>query len=142
MSQQQGLAGVARRDHETTNLARQPSATRRSSSRDRTPTAASSQRPESTRIPHRSDNRQVPHRYSTDAPRSQSAAQGHSASSHSRSRSELPPQDGNAQVKRRTQVTAQTGVWALGKTIGAGSMGKVKLAKNVETGEQVGTHLT
>jgi serine/threonine protein kinase len=25
----------------------------------------------------------------------------------------------------------------LGKTIGAGSMGKVKLAKNIETGEQV-----
>jgi len=25
----------------------------------------------------------------------------------------------------------------LGKTIGAGSMGKVKLAKNMETGEQV-----
>lgn len=40
-------------------------------------------------------------------------------------------------TKRRTTVTAQTGQWTLGKTIGAGSMGKVKLAKNVETGEQV-----
>ena len=39
--------------------------------------------------------------------------------------------------KRRTTVTAQTGLWTLGKTIGAGSMGKVKLAKNLETGEQV-----
>ena len=39
--------------------------------------------------------------------------------------------------KRRTTITAQTGQWALGKTIGAGSMGKVKLAKNLETGEQV-----
>lgn len=40
--------------------------------------------------------------------------------------------------KRRTTITAPaTGTWALGKTIGAGSMGKVKLAKNVDTGEQV-----
>jgi hypothetical protein len=42
------------------------------------------------------------------------------------------------QPKRRTTVTAPyTGTWALGKTIGAGSMGKVKLAKHNETGEQV-----
>lgn len=40
-------------------------------------------------------------------------------------------------TKRRTTITAQTGQWTLGKTIGAGSMGKVKLAKNLETGEQV-----
>ena len=42
------------------------------------------------------------------------------------------------QPKRRTTVTTPSGQWALGKTIGAGSMGKVKLAKNMETGEQVG----
>lgn len=41
-------------------------------------------------------------------------------------------------TKRRTTITApSTGTWALGKTIGAGSMGKVKLAKHSETGEQV-----
>ena len=41
-------------------------------------------------------------------------------------------------AKRRTTITAPaTGTWALGKTIGAGSMGKVKLAKHNETGEQV-----
>ena len=40
-------------------------------------------------------------------------------------------------AKKRTTIDAQTGKWALGKTIGQGSMGKVKLAKNVETGEQV-----
>ncbi|KAH7388609.1 serine/threonine protein kinase-like protein Kin1 [Pyrenochaeta sp. MPI-SDFR-AT-0127] len=40
-------------------------------------------------------------------------------------------------TKRRTTITApSTGTWALGKTIGAGSMGKVKLAKHIETGEQ------
>ena len=41
--------------------------------------------------------------------------------------------------KRRTTIMApSTGQWALGKTIGAGSMGKVKLAKNAVSGEQVG----
>jgi serine/threonine protein kinase len=41
------------------------------------------------------------------------------------------------QPKRRTTITTPSGQWALGKTIGAGSMGKVKLAKNMETSEQV-----
>lgn len=39
--------------------------------------------------------------------------------------------------RRRTTITGPSGQWALGKTIGAGSMGKVKLAKKIETGEQV-----
>lgn len=43
----------------------------------------------------------------------------------------------STQPRRRTMITTPSGQWALGKTIGAGSMGKVKLAKNVETGEQV-----
>lgn len=43
----------------------------------------------------------------------------------------------NGSKGRRTTITTQTGQWTLGKTIGAGSMGKVKLAKNLETGEQV-----
>lgn len=47
------------------------------------------------------------------------------------------PQPASMQPKRRTTITTPSGQWALGKTIGAGSMGKVKLAKNVETGEQV-----
>lgn len=42
-----------------------------------------------------------------------------------------------AQPRRRTNVEAKTGNWELGKTIGAGSMGKVKLAKNKDTNEQV-----
>jgi len=40
-------------------------------------------------------------------------------------------------LRRRTTIDATTGHWELGKTIGAGSMGKVKLARNKETGEQV-----
>lgn len=48
------------------------------------------------------------------------------------------PAPGNPnQPKRRTMISTPTGQWALGKTIGAGSMGKVKIAKNIETGEQV-----
>jgi hypothetical protein len=58
---------------------------------------------------------------------------------------QLPPQHATATSapaaaaapRRRTTITTPTGQWALGKTIGAGSMGKVKLAKNTETGEQV-----
>jgi hypothetical protein len=46
-------------------------------------------------------------------------------------------QPSSTQPRRRTTITTPTGQWALGKTIGAGSMGKVKLAKNMETGEQV-----
>ena len=44
---------------------------------------------------------------------------------------------GATTTRKRTEIDAQTGKWSLGKTIGAGSMGKVKLAKNLETGEQV-----
>lgn len=47
----------------------------------------------------------------------------------------------STQPKRRTTITTPSGQWALGKTIGAGSMGKVKLAKNMETGEQVSRFL-
>ncbi|KAH0551604.1 hypothetical protein GP486_007177, partial [Trichoglossum hirsutum] len=51
------------------------------------------------------------------------------------SQSDRPVQSGGAKP-RRTTINAQTGHWVLGKTIGAGSMGKVKLAKKLEGGEQ------
>jgi len=38
--------------------------------------------------------------------------------------------------QRRKSITAQTGTWFLGKTIDRRSMGKVKLASNLNTGEQ------
>jgi hypothetical protein len=44
---------------------------------------------------------------------------------------------GRGSGKSRTTIPAPTGDWVLGKTIGAGSMGKVKLARRVEGGEQV-----
>ncbi|KAK1961317.1 Pkinase-domain-containing protein [Colletotrichum sublineola] len=39
--------------------------------------------------------------------------------------------------RSRTTIPTPSGKWILGKTIGAGSMGKVKLARKEDTGEQV-----
>ncbi|KAF1837544.1 Pkinase-domain-containing protein [Decorospora gaudefroyi] len=109
--QQSGLNSVARRDYEQSNVAHeQPS--RRSEEPART---------ESSRRTHS--------RYASDA--STLAAMPINGVAADTSRS------GQVPVKRRTTITApNTGTWALGKTIGAGSMGKVKLAKHQETGEQ------
>ena len=136
MSNQQSLAGVARRDYETTNLAR-PHPSRRSSSRDGGAYVAPSPAPraEATRNAHRSDSRPGHHRYSSEIPRTPASASH--AGSQSRSRGDAPSHEGSTTMKRRTTITAQTGVWSLGKTIGAGSMGKVKIAKHMDTGEQV-----
>ncbi|CAZ83469.1 unnamed protein product [Tuber melanosporum] len=52
------------------------------------------------------------------------------------------PDDGNRQSHhpqrpKKTSIQGSTGIWVLGKTIGAGSMGKVKLARKLDTSEQV-----
>lgn len=112
----QALGNVARRDQEQSNLA--ASSTQPSSENKASMDAA---------------------RAAMQAPRTTSARQ------HSESRTPTngtgAPSDStrtNAQgQRRRTTVTAQTGTWALQKTIGQGSMGKVKLATNQETKEQV-----
>lgn len=41
------------------------------------------------------------------------------------------------QSRSRTTIPTQSGKWLLGKTIGAGSMGKVKLAKKEDSNETV-----
>ncbi|KAF2856190.1 serine/threonine protein kinase-like protein Kin1 [Plenodomus tracheiphilus IPT5] len=110
--QQSALNNVARRDYEQSNVAQDPHARR-------------------SEEPARNDASRRGHsRYASDAsttsamPSNGVAADG---------RGQVP-----ANTKRRTTITApSTGTWALGKTIGAGSMGKVKLAKHQETGEQV-----
>ncbi|KAL8771187.1 MAG: hypothetical protein Q9209_003358 [Squamulea sp. 1 TL-2023] len=136
-SQQAQLANVARRDYETTNVARPPSS-RRSSSRDRSYTAPPPKRTESTRESRRQSFR--PSHSRNDSHVSSTVHNTNPASTATPTRA--PPSDGTNQgsggaAKRRTTIPAQTGQWSLGKTIGAGSMGKVKLAKNLETGEQV-----
>lgn len=44
-------------------------------------------------------------------------------------------------TRSRTTIPTQSGKWILGKTIGAGSMGKVKLAKKEDGGEQASSTL-
>lgn len=39
--------------------------------------------------------------------------------------------------QRKTTIQGISGTWILGKTIGAGSMGKVKIARKVDSAEQV-----
>ena len=136
------LANVARRDFEATNVAR-PGSSRRSSSRDeaydgRPPTY----RADSTRSHHRASSKQGHSRDSSDMSGTATVvANGGStpvAPPSAAAQSDRPVPTSHPSGRRRTTITATTGQWALGKTIGAGSMGKVKLAKNLETGEQVG----
>ncbi|KAG6110386.1 hypothetical protein E4U14_002842 [Claviceps sp. LM454 group G7] len=47
------------------------------------------------------------------------------------------PQPASKQTRSRTTIPTQSGKWILGKTIGAGSMGKVKLARKEDGSEQV-----
>lgn len=137
VSNQATLVNVARRDHETINVARRPSS-RRSSSRDR----ASEYHPEPTRGHHRDRSRPSSSRNSTDFSGGTTViANGNSVAGQpapSTVHSDRPITSGHtAMGRRRTSIATATGTWSLGKTIGQGSMGKVKLAKNIETGEQV-----
>lgn len=109
---QPALNNVARRDYEQSNVAQEPNVNVRRSE---------------------DPSRKSHSRYASDASTT-SAMPINGVAADPRSGQ---PQPVN---KRRTTITApSTGTWALGKTIGAGSMGKVKLAKNAETGEQVCT---
>ncbi|KAI9758148.1 MAG: hypothetical protein M4579_003180 [Chaenotheca gracillima] len=138
--QQPPVANVLpRKDFETSNLAR-PSSSRRSSSRDATYAAQPPARTTSTRSTQRTPSRPGPSRYSSDMGAPAAATNGTSAAapvSNAAAEQGERPIVSSSSSKRRTAVTGQSGQWTLGKTIGAGSMGKVKLAKKLETGEQV-----
>lgn len=94
---------------------------------------------------------QTSRRSSRDDP-NRTASTHHRSGHHSRYNSEMSTANGGGPApvvtpqvearqsgkgKSRTTIPAQTGNWILGKTIGAGSMGKVKLARRAEGGEQV-----
>lgn len=101
--------------------------TRRSSSRD--PSAASRTDPGRGASAHQ----RTSSRYSSNMP-------SHAANSGGPAPVVVPTESKHkSSGKSRTTIPAQTGNWVLGKTIGAGSMGKVKLARRVEGGEQVCT---
>ena len=134
-TQQASLAGVARRDYETTNVARPPSSSHRSSSRDQN-YAAPPKRTDSTRDSRRTSSRPSHARTSSRVSTSDDPTVTQTPTTN-RNQSDAGVPGSGGSAKRRTTIGAQTGEWSLGKTIGAGSMGKVKLAKNLETGEQV-----
>ncbi|TVY56745.1 Protein kinase kin1 [Lachnellula cervina] len=108
-------------NHETSNVAQ---TNRRSSSKDR-PSRTESSRSASGHH-HRSS------RYSADM--STAVANGGGPAPVVTAQES---KHGGRSGKSRTTIPAQTGNWVLGKTIGAGSMGKVKLARRPEGGEQV-----
>ena len=125
------LSNVARRDFEQSNVARQPSTSRRSSRDGRGDhnEGHSSSRPGSRRG---SQDFSAP----TQTPPVANGTSPHPPPSARSESDRHPAQTHPTAGRRRTSITAQTGTWSLGKTIGQGSMGKVKLARNIETGEQ------
>lgn len=125
------LARMTSRDYEQSNLAQTPPP-RSNTSREGT-NEGSATYSENARSSRRTSSRPDPSRYASDGPQS-----SHTATNGSNRLDPTRTQSSTIAVpRRRTTVTAQTGQWALGKTIGQGSMGKVKLARNLETGEQV-----
>nr|KMM67987.1 protein kinase kin1 [Coccidioides posadasii RMSCC 3488] len=124
-------SGHPRREYESLKAATAP----RSASRDRTQEPNLPYRTDS-RVHRRQSSKPTYSRNSTDMTGPSSGVADGYGSVHT---PHHPPNGSGItnQTRRRTTITASSGQWALGKTIGAGSMGKVKLAKNVETGEQV-----
>lgn len=128
---------LSRRDFEASRAA-QPVSTRREGS-DRSQersSAAHRADPSSNQKPRRNLAVQGHQRDSIDMAAAGPVAGDGAAHSQSSSASRLAPA-ATMQSKRRTTISTPSGQWALGKTLGAGSMGKVKVGKNLETGEQV-----
>ncbi|KAL1306831.1 hypothetical protein AAFC00_005487 [Neodothiora populina] len=132
-SAQGQLSSVARRDFEQSNVAHPPSDALPDDSREPPPSFPA--RSDSTRQPSmRNGNGQHSRYNSQDIPQPAAPPPANANGSANNDPSHHTSSSG---VRRRTTIDATTGHWELGKTIGAGSMGKVKLARNKETGEQV-----
>lgn len=145
-SQQQSTPTVPRRDHESPNLpqpavaAASAATTRRNSSRDQSnvPPSPAQRRDAPPPSHYRNESRSSRTRYSTEAPRGPPPPSGHA----SMSANQRPSHSNDTAATQRPQgrrslEMPETGSWELLKTIGAGSMGKVKLARNRVTGEHV-----
>ncbi|KIW06688.1 hypothetical protein, variant 2 [Verruconis gallopava] len=141
----QAADNVAQRDYESSQT-QPPSSSGRGSSRDHDrsqyPTRTDSMR----NSVNNNNNNQAQQPPRTSSSRGAGGNQDRYASMDAAARSQPPTNgmvnDGSMRHaptagRRRTTLDTQTGRWGLGKTIGAGSMGKVKLARNLETGEQV-----
>lgn len=112
-----------------------PSHSKRSSSNDRPPTSS---RADPSSRPHRRSSQRSNHSHGPSqqdmAPTGANNPGPHGVADGGRAPS------GSAPVRHgrsRTSIPSQSGKWILGKTIGAGSMGKVKLAKKEDSNEQV-----
>jgi hypothetical protein len=116
---------LPQRDYETSNVAQ---STRRSDSKDR----PHQSRHDSTRSNSEHHRTHRSSRHSTDMATATNGGGPAPVVVPTESR-----HSGRGSGKSRTTIPAPTGDWVLGKTIGAGSMGKVKLARKVEGGEQV-----
>ncbi|KAI0010374.1 hypothetical protein F4779DRAFT_577960 [Xylariaceae sp. FL0662B] len=123
---------LPQQDYETSNVAQQP---KRSSSRDRPPPV--SRGPDPKGLHRRSSARSNHARNDMAGPTVVANNAGPAA---------IPPvmqaavdarATGAKQRTSRTSIPTQSGKWILGKTIGAGSMGKVKLARKEDGSEQV-----
>ncbi|KAI9373068.1 hypothetical protein BJX61DRAFT_407300 [Aspergillus egyptiacus] len=128
---------IARRDFEPSRGAQTTS--RRETSRERSQERpSSSYRTElSSNKPQRNLSVKSHQRDSIDmAAAGPAGADGGAGHSHAASGQQVYPAT-SGQSKRRTMIATPTGQWSLGKTLGAGSMGKVKVGKHLETGEQV-----
>lgn len=119
---------LPQRDYETTNVAQ---STRRRST-DRPPAVRTESSRSASGHHHRSSSR---HHY---APSDMSGTTAtNNGGGPAPVVTPVESRHGSSKPRTRTTVPAKTGNWILGKTIGAGSMGKVKLAKRAEGGEQV-----
>ncbi|KAJ0110125.1 hypothetical protein J7T55_000557 [Diaporthe amygdali] len=123
-------------EHERTNLAHQHP---KSTSRERDRALSATRADPSSSRPHHSRDSQ--HSSSSHPPQSRPAAMAttvaHNTGPAAVPSSTDPRSSGQPKARSRTTIPTQSGKWILGKTIGAGSMGKVKLAKKEESNEQV-----
>ncbi|KAL4809541.1 hypothetical protein BDV18DRAFT_132280 [Aspergillus unguis] len=130
---------IARRDFESTRGSHHSSRREGSRSRERSqerPSTSYRADPSSNK-PQRNLSVRSHQRDSIDmASVGPTTADGGAGHSQAASGHHLPAANPN-QSKRRTMIATPTGQWSLGKTLGAGSMGKVKVGKHLETGEQV-----
>jgi hypothetical protein len=127
---------LPQRDYETTNVARTSS--KRSSDR---PAAVRAESSRSGTGHHRSSSRSnhQHHHMPSEMSGTTAVTNGTNGGGPAPVVTPIESRHAGKAARSRTTIPAQTGNWVLGKTIGAGSMGKVKLARRVEGGEQVRT---
>ncbi|RGP75653.1 camk camkl kin1 kinase [Fusarium longipes] len=144
-SQHQRTSSSARstsqNDHESSRLAAKAKHHRSSSKDDRHPPPTRG--PDPSRAHRRSSSRSKNNNHNTQPEMAPSANAPSNGTSHANAapqnnHADAPPRASTSKHARsRTVIPTQSGKWMLGKTIGAGSMGKVKLARKEDGSEQV-----